>query len=105
MDYSKIHPLNGLIVLKMKGTKVSQGGIYYINEQRLDTATVVAVGPGEWVKKGPGKKPEFRKVGVDVGDSVVVGPGSGVILEVELDNETDTLTFMSETDIVAVVKE
>ena len=104
MDYSKIHPLNGIIVLKMKGTAVSQGGIYYVNEKRLDEATVVAVGPGEWVQKQPGTPPTFRNVGVTVGDSVVIGPGSGVILEVTIGKEKDTLTFMSETDIVAVIK-
>ena len=51
MDYNKINPLNGIIVMKMKGAMVSQGGIYYVNEKRLDEAEVVAIGPGEWVKK------------------------------------------------------
>ena len=104
MDYSKIHPLNGIIVLKMKGTSVSQGGIYYVNKKRLDEATVVAVGPGEWVIKRDKKNPEFRKVGVNVGDEVVVGPGSGVMLEVTIKDETETLLFIAETDIVAVIR-
>jgi co-chaperonin GroES (HSP10) len=104
MDYSKINPLHGIIVLKMSGITVSEGGIHLVNEKRLDYAEVVAVGPGEWVKK-PNKKPEFREVGVKVGNTVVVGPGSGVILEVEIDGEKDSLLFMAENDIVAVVKQ
>ena len=103
MDYSKIHPLNGVIVLKMKGTSVTQGGIYLVNAKRLDEADVIAVGPGEWLQR-PGKKPEFREVGVKVGDSVVIGPGSGIILEVEMGDEVESLTFMSETDVVAVIR-
>ena len=103
MDYSKIKPLNGIIVLKMASAEQSAGGIHYVDPKRLDHATVVAIGPGEWTKK-KGKEPEFREVDVRVGDVVVVGPGSGVILEVEIDGEKDDLTFMSEFDIVAVVR-
>lgn len=102
MDYTKINPLNGIIVMKMKGAMVSQGGIYYVNEKRLDEAEVVAIGPGEWVKKSG--KPEFREVGVTVGDTVVIGPGSGVVLEVTVGKEVETLTFISETDIVAIIR-
>ena len=103
MDYTKLKPLNGIIVLKMKTQDVSKGGIHFIEERRLDHATTVAVGPGEWIQK-PGSKPEFRHVGVKVGDTVVVGPGSGVILEIEVDGETEPLTFLSENDIVAVIR-
>ncbi len=103
MDYSKIKPLNGIIVLKMASTEQSAGGIHYVDPKRLDHATVVAIGPGEWTRR-KGKEPEFTGVGVNVGDTVVIGPGSGVILEVEIDDETDDLTFMSEFDIVAVVR-
>ncbi len=103
MDYSKIKPLNGIIVLKMESADKSAGGIHYVDPKRLDHATVVAIGPGEWTKK-KGKEPTFNEVGVKIGDIVVVGPGSGVILEVEIDGETDDLTFMSEFDIVAVVR-
>lgn len=103
MDYSKIKPLNGIIVLKMIGINVSEGGIHFIDEQRLDYAEVVAVGPGEWTRK-PNKKPEFRRLGVKVGDTVVIGPGSGVILEVSFQNEKEDLLFMAENDIVAIVR-
>ncbi len=102
MDYSKIKPLNGIIVLKMASADQSAGGIHYVDPKRLDHATVVAIGPGEWSKKKG--KPVFIEVGVKVGDIVVIGPGSGVILEVEINDETDDLTFMSEFDIVAVVR-
>ncbi len=102
MDYYKIKPLSGIIVLKMEEAKESAGGIQYINPKRLDHATVVAIGPGEWVKKKG--KPEFNKVDVKVGDVVVIGPSSGVLLEVKVDGETDDLTFLSENDIVAVVR-
>lgn len=102
MDYSKIKPLNGIIVLKMASTEQSPGGIHYVDPKRLDHAEVVAIGPGEWTKKKG--KPVFREVDLKVGDTVVIGPGSGVILEVEIDGETDDLTFMSEFDIVAVVR-
>jgi len=103
MDYSKINPLHGIVVMKMHGAKESEGGILYTEEKRLDHATVVALGPGEWVQK-PGKKPEYRGMNIAIGDTVVIGPGSGVILEVEIEGETDTLTFISENDIVAVVR-
>ncbi len=103
MDYSKIKPLNGIIVLKMASTERSEGGIHYVDPKRLDHAEVVAIGPGEWTQK-KGKEPTFREVDVEVGDTVVIGPGSGVILEVDIDGETDDLTFMSEFDIVAIVR-
>jgi co-chaperonin GroES (HSP10) len=103
MDYSKIKPLHGIIVLKMKTADVTEGGIILAVEKQLDEAEVVAVGPGEWIHKKD-RQPEFRLVGVNVGDSVVIGPGSGVTLEVEIDGEKELLTFLSETDIVAVVK-
>ncbi len=103
MDYTKINPLHGIVVMKMHGTKESEGGILYIEEKRLDHATVVALGPGEWIQKS-GKKPEYRGINISVGDTVVIGPGSGVILEVEIGDETDTLTFIAEQDIVAVVR-
>ncbi len=102
MDYSKIKPLSGIIVLKMASTTESAGGIHYIDPKRLDHATVVATGPGEWTKKKG--KPEFNEVDVKIGDIVVIGPGSGVLLEVEVDGETDDLTFLSENDIVGVVR-
>ncbi len=102
MDYSKIKPLNGIIVLKVASTKQSAGGIHYVDPKRLDHATVVAIGPGEWTKKKG--KTEFNKVDVRVGDVVVIGPGSGALLEVEIDGETDDLTFLSENDIVAIVR-
>ena len=103
MDYSKINPLHGIVVMKMNGAKESEGGILYVEEQRLDHATVVALGPGEWVQK-PGKKPEYRDMNVTIGDTVVIGPGSGVLLEVEIDGDTETLTFIAENDIVAVIR-
>lgn len=103
MDYSKLNPLNGIIVLKMEETTESAGGIQFVDPKRLDHATVVATGPGEWFKE-KNKKPYFRKTGVKVGDIVVVGPGSGVVLEVEIESEKDHLTFLSENDIVAVVR-
>ena len=103
MDYSKIKPLNGIIVLKMASAEQSAGGIHYVDPKRLDHATIVAIGPGEWTKK-KGKEPEFKEVGVKIGDIVVIGPGSGVILDVEIGDETDDLTFLSENDIVAVVR-
>lgn len=103
MDYNKIKPLHGIVVMKMHGTKESKGGIRYVEEKRLDHATVVAIGPGEWSRKR-GRKPEYKNMSVSVGDTVVIGPGSGVILEVEIGDETDTLTFISENDIVAVVR-
>lgn len=103
MDYSKLKPLHGIIVLKMEEAKQSVGGIQYIDPKRLDHATVVAIGPGEWYQKN-GDEPEFREVGVKVGDIVVVGPGSGVMLEVEISGETDDLLFLSENDIVALVR-
>lgn len=103
MDYSKIKPLNGIIVLKMKTTETSEGGIILATEKQLDEAKVVAVGPGEWIQK-PNKSIEFRHVGVTVGDNVVIGPGSGVTLEVEIDGEKELLTFLAETDIVAAIK-
>lgn len=104
MDYSRIKPMNGIIVLKMKTVEKSEGGIILTEEKQLDEATVVAVGPGEWIKKDGNKRPEFREVGVKVDDSVVIGPGSGVSLEVEIDDEREHLTFLAETDIVAVIR-
>jgi co-chaperonin GroES (HSP10) len=104
MDYTKLKPLNGIIVLKMKTTDKTEGGIVLAVEQQLDEAEVVAVGPGEWLQK-PNKSIEFRHVGVKAGDRVVIGPGSGVTLEVEIDGEKEPLTFLAETDIVAVVKQ
>lgn len=104
MDYSKIHPLNGIIVLKIKGTQQSEGGIVFIEEKRLDEAEVVAVGPGEWILKDERKKPEFRKVGVRVGDSVMLGPGSGVILDITIGSDTESLAFIAETDVVAIIR-
>lgn len=101
MDYSKLQPLHGIIVVKMEITEQSEGGIFYVNPKRLDHATVVAVGPGEWVKE-PGKATYFKKVGVKVGDTVVLAPGSGVVLDTEIGGETESLTYMSEHDIVAI---
>jgi len=103
MDYSKLKPLNGLIVLKMEETSISRGGIHYVDPKRLDHAKVVAIGPGEWIKEKR-KAPYFKEVGVKIGDIVVIGPGSGVILETEVDGEVEDLTFLSENDIVAVVR-
>ena len=103
MDYSKIKPLNGIIVLKVETQNVSKGGIHFVNEKILDHATVVAVGPGEWIKKR-GKAVEFKKVDVKVGDTVIIGPGSGVRLSIEIDNDSETLTCLSENDIVALVR-
>ena len=103
MDYSKLNPLNGIIVLKMKTTDTTEGGIVLVEKQQLDEAEVVAVGPGEWLQK-PDKQVEFRHVGVNIGDKVVIGPGSGVTLEVEIDGEKELLTFLAETDIVAAIK-
>lgn len=96
--------MNGIIVLKMKTTDKTEGGIILAKEKQLDEATVVAVGPGEWVLKKGNKKPEFRKVGVNVDDNVVIGPGSGVTLEVDIDQEKELLTFIAETDIVAIIR-
>lgn len=103
MDYTKLKPLNGIIVLKMKTTDKTEGGIVLAVEHQLDEADVVAVGPGEWLKK-ENNQIEFRRVGVKAGDKVVIGPGSGVTLEVEIDGDKEELTFLAETDIVAVVK-
>ncbi len=103
MDYSKLNPLHGIIVLKMETRSESEGGIFLIKEERLDYAEVVAVGPGEW-RKEKNKPPTFHEVGVKVGDTVVVGPGSGVILETEIDGEIEPLVYMSERDIVAIAR-
>ena len=104
MDYTKLKPLHGIIVLKVElASDMSSGGIFLTEIKSLDYATVVAVGPGEW-RKEKGKEPEFHEVGVKVGDTVVIGPGSGVILETEVDGEKEPLTYMSETDIVAIVR-
>lgn len=102
MNYSKLKPLHGIIVVKMETQNITKGGIHFVNDKRLDYGTVVAVGPGEWIKKG--KKYEFRTPDVKVGDVIVVAPGSGVMLETEIDGEKDVLTYMSENDIVAKVK-
>ena len=101
MDYSKLKPLHGIIVLKLATTDTSDGGIILVEEKRLDHAEVVAIGPGEWVKE-PNKPPYFREVGVKVGDTVVVAPGAGVILDTEIDGEEEMLTYVSEFDIVAI---
>lgn len=104
MDYSRLKPLNGIIVLKIEVRNQTDGGIFLIEAERLDYATVVAVGPGEWRKEKKDKPAVFHKVGVNVGDHVIVGPGSGVILETELDGEIESLTYMSERDIVAIIR-
>lgn len=104
MDYSKLKPLHGIIVLKPEVRSQTEGGIVLIDEERLDYARVVAVGPGEWRKEKRNKPAIFHEVGVNVGDQVVVGPGSGVILETEIDGEIESLTYMSETDIVAIIR-
>lgn len=103
MDYSKLKPMHGIIVAKMEEATQSAGGIHYVDPKRLDHATVVAIGPGEWIRE-KGKKPYFKKVGVKIGDAVVIAPGSGVLLETELSGEKETLMYMSEHDIVAVVR-
>lgn len=103
MDYSKLKPLHGIIVLKMNSRSESDGGIFLIKEERLDYAEVVAVGPGEW-RKEKSKPPTFHEVGVRVGDTVVIGPGSGVVLETEVDGEMEPLVYMSERDIVAIAR-
>ncbi|KKL55197.1 hypothetical protein LCGC14_2257810 [marine sediment metagenome] len=102
MDYSKLKPLHGIIVLRLESQTVSTGGIHFVEEKRLDYAEVVAVGPGEWNREK--KKAVFKEVGVKVGDTVVIGPGSGVMLETEIDGEKETLTYLSEMDIVAVIR-
>lgn len=105
MDYSKLKPLHGIIVLKVAlESNTTSGGIFLTEIKSLDYATVVAVGPGEW-RKEKHKAPVFHKVGVRVGDQVVIGPGSGVILETEIDGEKEPLTYMSETDIVAIIRQ
>jgi co-chaperonin GroES (HSP10) len=102
MNYNKLKPLHGIIVVKMETQNKSKGGILLVNEKRLDHGTVVAVGPGELVKKG--KKYEFRVPDVQVGDQVVIAPGSGVMLETEIDGEKEILTYMSENDISAKIR-
>ena len=104
MDYSKLKPLHGIIILKVAvESNTSAGGIFLTQVGTLDYAEVVAVGPGEW-RKEKGKEPEFHEVSLAVGDQVVIGPGSGVVLETEIDGEKETLTYMSEADIVAIVR-
>jgi len=104
MDYSKLKPLHGIIVLKPEVRSQTEGGIVLVEEERLDYARVVAVGPGEWRKEKRNKPAVFHTVDVSVGDQVVVGPGSGVVLETEVDGEIESLTYMSETDIVAIIR-
>ena len=102
MDYSKLKPLHGIIVLKLETQDVSEGGIHFVETKRLDHAVVVAAGPGEWMKKKG--KSVFQEVGVKVGDTVVVAPGSGVALETEIGDEMEILTYISQSDIVGIVK-
>jgi len=104
MDYSKLKPLHGIIVLKLESQTISPGGIHFVEDKRLDYAEVVAVGPGEWNRDEKTKKAVFKAVGVKIGDTVVIGPGSGVMLETEIDGEKETLTYLSEMDIVAVIR-
>ena len=103
MDYSKLKPMHGIVVAKLEESSQSEGGIQYVSSKRLDHAIVVAVGPGEWVHE-KGKKPYFKKVGVKVDDTIVIAPGSGVLLETEIGDEKETLLFMSENEIVAVAR-
>ncbi len=102
MDYSKLKPLHGIIVLKLETQDVSEGGIHFVETKRLDHAVVVAAGPGEWMKKKG--KSVFQEVGVKVGDTVVVAPGSGVALETKIGDEMETLTYISQSDIVGIIK-
>jgi co-chaperonin GroES (HSP10) len=103
MDYSKLKPMHGIIVAKLEEATESAGGIQFVSAKRLDHAIIVATGPGDWVHERD-KKPYFKEVGVKVGDTVVVAPGSGVLLETEIGGEKETLMYMSEHDIVAVVR-
>lgn len=91
-----LHPLHGIIAVRIDVREETDGGIALLNEEALDSGTVIAAGPGEHKPDGT-----FLKVSVKPGDRIVVAPASGI----KLDIDGEELLFMTQNEIVGIINE
>ena len=92
-------PLGDRVLIMPDPTEeVSEGGIYIPNmaKERPTMGTVVATGPGKWVKETQSMHP----VGVGVGDRVLFGKYAGT--DIDLNGESFVIT--SEADIMGIAR-
>ena len=93
-----LRPLNDRIVVRRKEeTKKTAGGIVLpdSSKEKPSQGEVVAVGTGQVLPNG-----DVKPVGVQVGNTVVFGKGSGNTVEVD----GEEFLVMTESEIYAVVE-